>query len=44
MSLIDALLLEPAPFEVWIAYRGDGVKGGGTINDPDDGSTTTRIF
>jgi hypothetical protein len=41
MSLIDALLLEPAPFDVWIAVRTDGVKGSGTLNDPYDGSTET---
>ena len=30
MSLSDALLLEPYPFEIFIAYRMDGVKGSGT--------------
>ncbi len=39
MTLIDSLLLDPYPFEVWIAYRTDGVKGTGTLNDPFDGST-----
>lgn len=39
MSLIDALLLEPVPFEVWIALRTDGQKGSGRIDDPYDGST-----
>ena len=39
MSLIDALLLDPAPFEVWIACRTDGLKGSGTASDPYDGST-----
>ena len=29
MSLLDALLLEPFPTNVWIAYRTDGVKGSG---------------
>ena len=43
MSLIDALLLDPHPFEVWIAYRTDGVKGSGTLNDPFDGSTDTKF-
>ena len=37
MSLVDALLLEPAPFEVWIAIRPDGQKGSGRIDDPWDG-------
>jgi hypothetical protein len=36
--LIDALLLDPYPFEVWVAYRTDGIKGTGTLNDPFDGS------
>ena len=40
MSLIDAFLLDPAPFCVWIAYRQDGIKGSGTLNDPWDGSGT----
>ena len=43
MSLIDALLLDPAPFEVWIAFRADGIKGSGTLNDPYDGSTTAQF-
>jgi hypothetical protein len=38
MSLIDALLLEPYPLNVWIAYRTDGIKGSGTMSDPYDGS------
>src|SRR5438552_11802764 len=38
MSLVDALLLEPAPFHVWLAVRSDGRKGSGTISDPYDGS------
>src|SRR5206468_2339373 len=42
MSLIDALLLDPAPFEVWIAFRGDQ-KGSGSLNDPYDGSTTAKF-
>jgi hypothetical protein len=25
MSLTDALLLDPYPFEVWIAFRTDGI-------------------
>ena len=43
MSLIDALLLDPAPFEVWIACRTDGLKGSGTASDPYDGSTAARL-
>ena len=39
MSLVEALLLEPAPFKVWIAIRPDGRKGSGRIDDPYDGST-----
>lgn len=43
MSLLDALLLDPAPFEVWIAYRTDGLKGSGTASDPYDGSTQAKF-
>src|SRR5438093_3324680 len=42
MSLTDALLLDAAPFEVWIALRGDGQKGSGTQSDPYDGSVKTE--
>ena len=38
MGLMDALLLDPAPFEVWVAYRTDGIAGSGTASDPFDGS------
>ena len=38
MPLIDALFLDPAPFDVWIAYRTDSIKGSGTASDPWDGS------
>ena len=38
MSLLDALLLEPSPFDVWIAYRTDAIKGCGTANDPYNGA------
>ena len=38
MSLTEALLLDPYPFEVWIALRSDGVAGSGTAEDPYDGS------
>lgn len=43
MSLLDALLLDPAPFNIWIAFRTDGIKGSGTISDPYDGSTQVRF-
>jgi len=39
MPLSDALLLESAPFDVWISYRLDGVRGSGTASDPWDGHT-----
>ncbi len=39
MSLIDALLLEPAPLNLWLAWRTDGIKGSGTHSDPYDAST-----
>jgi hypothetical protein len=39
MSLVDALLLDPYPFEIWIAYRTDEAKGTGTLNDPLNGVT-----
>src|SRR5437870_9274218 len=38
MGLSNALLLDPYPFEIWIALRTDGQKGTGTLNDPYDGS------
>jgi len=44
MALLDALLLDPAPFNVWIAFRTDGIKGCGTApTDPYDGSTQARF-
>jgi len=39
MSLLDALLLEPAPFETFVAYRADSIKGSGTISDPWNAAT-----
>jgi hypothetical protein len=42
MSLFDALLLDPAPFEVWISTRSDA-KGSGTLNDPFWGSDETKF-
>lgn len=39
-SLLDALLLDPHPLDIYVAYRTDGVLGGsGTLNDPYDAST-----
>jgi len=44
MPLTDALLLDAAPFNVWIAARTDGIKGCGTTpGDPFDGSTQSRF-
>src|SRR5213594_1547785 len=44
MPLTDALLLDPAPFNVWIAVRTDGIQGSGTTpGDPFDGSTQPRF-
>ena len=43
MSLSEALLLDPAPFNVWIAVRTDGIKGSGTLNDPFDGSSASKF-
>lgn len=31
---MDALLLDPAPFNVWVAIRVDQQKGSGTVSDP----------
>ncbi len=38
MALLDALLLDPARFDVWISYRTDNQKGSGTASDPWNGS------
>jgi hypothetical protein len=43
MPLIDALLLDPAPFDIWIAKRTDGLRGSGTASDPYDGSTQAKF-
>jgi hypothetical protein len=43
MSLLDALFLDPAPLNVWIAVRTDGIKGSATLNDPWDGSTAAKF-
>ncbi|MBI3867462.1 MAG: hypothetical protein HY299_02940 [Verrucomicrobia bacterium] len=37
MSLTDALLLDPAPLEIYIAIRSDNAKGSGTQDDPWNG-------
>ncbi|MBI1842187.1 MAG: hypothetical protein HYR88_15225 [Verrucomicrobia bacterium] len=34
MSLFDALLLDPAPFQVWVANRVDKQRGSGIASDP----------
>ena len=39
MSLGDALLLDLARLNVWLALRNDGVAGSGTESEPYDGST-----
>jgi hypothetical protein len=43
MALLDALLLDSVPFNVWIAHRTDGIKGSGTASDPYDGSTQAKF-
>ena len=37
MSLLEALLLDPAPFQVWVADRKDKQRGTGTASDPLNG-------
>ena len=44
MSLLDALLLDPAPFQIWIADRNDRQKGSGTASDPFDGGLSAAKF
>src|SRR5437773_8453338 len=34
VSLFDALFLDPAPFECYVAYRTDSVAGSGSLDDP----------
>ena len=43
MSLMDAMLLEGYrdPRDVHIAFRADGIRGSGTMDDPCDGGTRT---
>ena len=43
MSLLDALLLDPAPFNIWLAVGTDGIKGTGTASDPFDGGTAAAF-
>ena len=43
MSLLDSFLLDPAPFEVWIAVRTDGVRGSGTASDPYNGTPSLKV-
>lgn len=43
MALLDAVFLEPQPFEVYFAVRTDGRTGSGRIDDPWDGSTATNF-
>jgi hypothetical protein len=42
MSLSDGFLLDPYPFEIWIAVRTNGIKWTGTLNDPYDGRGRER--
>jgi hypothetical protein len=39
MRLSDALFLEPAALNMWIAARTDGLAGSGTAHDPFNGAT-----
>src|SRR5258707_717309 len=39
MNLLDALFLDPAPFDYFCAYRSDSLPGTGTLNDPLNCST-----
>ncbi len=43
MSLLDAMLLNPYPFEVWIARRSDGARGSGSARDPFSGNTAAVL-
>jgi len=31
MSLVDSLLLDPYPFDIWVAWRSGGLKGSRTL-------------
>jgi hypothetical protein len=39
VSLLDALLLDGYRVNTWLAWRTDGIKGTGSLNDPLDAST-----
>jgi len=43
MSLLDVFLFDPYRVNVWIAHRADGIAGSGTLNDPYDGSSSTKF-
>ena len=38
MALVDALLLDPARYNLFVAWRGDLIAGSGTAEDPYNGS------
>ncbi len=42
MSLSDAILLDPYPFEIWITTRSDSA-GTGTMNDPFGANTAAKF-
>ena len=44
MSLLDSLIRDPAPFNVWIAARTDGIKGPDTVRKPYNGSRNFSAF
>lgn len=44
MSLFDALLLDPAPFHIWISVRTDEQLGSGLITDPYDGRKVGSVY
>jgi len=41
--LYDALLLDPYPLKVWIAYRTDDINGSGTNSDPYRATTASEL-
>ena len=43
MSLFDTLLLDPAPFQIWIANRSDLLTGSGTASDPYNGGVVGGV-
>jgi hypothetical protein len=40
-SLLDAFLLDPYPFQIWVAVRSE--KGSGTLNDPYGADTAAKF-